>query len=65
MRHNNAHEIQNCNIGVWALGTSPRRSNKLGSGEVGKNIDIKGVRIREGDFCIADLDGILISSKEI
>ena len=60
-----AHEIYNCNIGVWALGTCPKRSRKLGSGEVGKNIEIIGVRVREGDFCIADLDGILISSREI
>ena len=60
-----SHEIIQCNIGVWAIGTNPRKSKKMGFGEVGEAIDIRGTRIYNNEFCIADDDGILISSIEL
>tara|TARA_B100001094_G_scaffold324420_1_gene376990 strand:- start:361 stop:861 length:501 start_codon:yes stop_codon:yes gene_type:complete len=60
-----SHEIIQCNIGVWAVATHPRKSKKMGAGEVGGVIDIKGTKIYNDEFCVADNDGILISSVNI
>ncbi len=57
-----SHEIIQCNIGVWAIASHPRKSKKMGTGEVGKVIDINGIKIYTNEYCVADNDGILISS---
>ena len=57
-----SHELIKCDIGVWALATHPKKSKKMGVGIVGEYVDIEGVRINNKEFCIADNDGILISS---
>jgi len=57
-----SHEIIQCDIGVWALATHPKKSKKKGVGTVGDVIEIRGARIFSEEFCIADEDGILISS---
>lgn len=55
-------EIDGCEIGVRALATHPRRSEKRGGGEIGVRIDVGGVRIERGHWCYADEDGILVST---
>lgn len=47
-------------LGVMALGTSPRRSKKAGVGEVDVPIEIGGARISPGDRLFADEDGIVV-----
>ncbi|BBF69809.1 ribonuclease E activity regulator RraA [Sphingomonas bisphenolicum] len=47
-------------IGVKALGTTPRKSVRQGVGEVDIPIEIGGVTIMPADQVFADADGILI-----
>lgn len=57
-----SHEIMQCNIGVWALATNPKKSKKMGIGIVGEILNIRGTRVCNEEYCIADKDGVLISS---
>lgn len=47
-------------IGVKAMGTNPRRSEKRGVGEVDVAIKISGVTFVPGKHVWADLDGVLV-----
>lgn len=58
-------EIDACAIGVRALATHPRRSDKRGNGAIGNTVEIGGVRIAAGHWCYADEDGILVSSAPL
>lgn len=55
-------EIDACDIGVRALATHPRRSEKRGEGAIGETVLVCGVRIAPGHWCYADEDGILVSA---
>ncbi len=50
-------------VGLWALGTCPKKAPTLNSGECGIDLKFGGVSFCEGDFLYADIDGI-ITSKE-
>lgn len=58
-------EINECDIGVRALASHPRRSDKRGGGSRGQAVEIAGVRIAPGNWCYADEDGILISDTAL
>ena len=58
-------EILNTNIGVWALGTSPKRSKKLSTGSVNIAVSIGNCLISPDSFCTADSDGVIFSKKNI
>lgn len=47
-------------LGVKALGTNPRKSAKLGAGEVDVSVEIAGVRFAPGAHVWADADGVLV-----
>jgi regulator of ribonuclease activity A len=47
-------------LGVKALGTNPRKSTKLGAGEVDVTLVIGGVVFRPGAHLYSDEDGILV-----
>ena len=47
-------------IGIKALGTTPRKSVKNGEGQVDIPISLAGIECRPGDQLFADEDGILI-----
>jgi regulator of ribonuclease activity A len=47
-------------LGVKALGTNPRKSAKLGAGEVDVDVEFGGVVFRVGRRVYADEDGILV-----
>jgi regulator of ribonuclease activity A len=47
-------------LGVKALGSNPRKSNKQNEGQVGVPIVIDGVPIRTGDRIYADEDGAIV-----
>jgi regulator of ribonuclease activity A len=47
-------------LGVKALATNPRRSQRKGEGEVGLEVDIGGAVVHTGDRVYADEDGIVV-----
>jgi len=52
-------------VGLWALGSCPRKSFEKNEFKVGCDLEFDGIKIKSGDFLLADLDGILIIPKEI
>lgn len=47
-------------LGVKALGTFPRKSDKRGLGETQVTLGFAGVEFRPGDMLYADADGVLV-----
>lgn len=60
-----AMELVECPVGIWAMATHPRRSEKAGGGQKDLVIDMAGVLVRPGEWCYADADGILISDRKL
>jgi regulator of ribonuclease activity A len=58
-------EIVEAEVGIWAMATSPRRSDRQGLGQLDIPIDMAGVRVAPGNWCYADSDGILISDRKL
>ena len=54
-------ELAACPIGIKALGSHPRRSEKRGAGRVGETLRFAGVEIRPGDRLYADEDGWIVA----
>ena len=52
-------------LGVKALGTCPRKTDKLGAGERDVDVEIGGVLIRPGDWLYADGDGVVVADVEL
>ena len=52
--------IGGLDLGVKALGTNPRKSAKLGTGEPDVDVEFGGVVFRVGKRLYADEDGILV-----
>lgn len=52
-------------IGLKALATMPRRSNKVGTGEASIPVTFAGINFRPGDWLYADADGIVVSADPI
>lgn len=50
-------------IGVQALGSTPRKSNRQGVGETDIEISFGGIVINSGMFVYADNNGIIVSDK--
>jgi regulator of ribonuclease activity A len=53
-------EVAQCQIGVFALGTCPRKPGQPGDGLVDVPLQIAGVEIRPGQPIIADSDGVVV-----
>ncbi|XAR67299.1 Oxaloacetate decarboxylase [Bertholletia excelsa] len=58
-------EINGCDIGVRALASHPRKSNKRGVGEKHVPIHVAGVLIRDGEWLYADGDGVVVSKTQL
>jgi regulator of ribonuclease activity A len=58
-------ELAEVPVGIWAMATHPRRSDRQGSGQIGVVLDVAGVRVSPGDWCYADSDGILVSDRKL
>lgn len=54
-------EIDACRVGVRALASHPRKSDKRGVGLRDVVVEFAGARIAPGQWCYADRDGVLIS----
>lgn len=52
--------IDGLELGVKALGTNPRKSVKLGAGEIDATLEFGGVVFRPGARLYSDEDGILV-----
>ena len=59
------HEINACDIGVRALGSCPRKSEKRGQGDEQLELSFAGVTFRPGEFLYADLDGVIVSASDL
>lgn len=60
-----ARAIGETEIGVFALGTHPRKSVKRGQGELDVPLNFGGVDFAPGEWLYADEDGILVSRGEL
>ena len=57
--------IASIDLGVFALSTIPIKSVKKGIGENEVNISFMNTTFKPGEYIYADLDGIIISEKEL
>lgn len=57
--------ISEIDIGVKALGTNPRKSQKLGTGQHDVSVEFAGVTFIPGEYLYADEDGILVSKEPL
>jgi regulator of ribonuclease activity A len=58
-------EISQVQVGILALNTSPRRSEKKGRGERGRPVTFAGVSFSPGHFVYVDPDGLLTSNRNL
>lgn len=58
-------DINEMPVGVMALGTCPRKTEKLGAGAVNVDIDIAGTKVKPGDYLYADGSGIIVSENSL
>ncbi|MCR9166474.1 MAG: ribonuclease E activity regulator RraA [Nannocystaceae bacterium] len=55
-----AAQIESIAIGIKALGTHPRKTDKRGEGRRDVEVRFGGVSIRPGDHVYADRDGVVV-----
>jgi len=60
-----AAQIALMEVGVFAIGTCPRKSNKNGEGETNVAVAFSGVLFKPGHFLYADEDGIVVCEREL
>lgn len=53
-------ELAALDLGIKALGATPRKSTRRGEGTAHIDIDLAGTQVGNGDYVVADADGILI-----
>jgi len=58
-------EIGNTPLGVQALGTFPRKSEKRGLGDLNVPVTFHGVTFHPGQYVYADNNGIIVSEKPL
>jgi regulator of ribonuclease activity A len=60
-----SEEIGNMEVGLKALGTHPLKSVKANYGQRDVPVHFAGVTFTPGHYVYADLDGIVVSEKEL
>ena len=58
-------ETNSIDVGLWALGTCPRKSKKKAKGEINITLDFGDITIQSDDYLYADIDGIVVSDKNL
>ena len=58
-------EIEPMSLGVMALGTIPRKTEKRDLGDIDVPVTFAGVTIKPGDYLYADGTGIIVAEKEL
>jgi regulator of ribonuclease activity A len=56
-------QLATLDLGLKALGTTPRRPVKRNEGAVGLVLQFGGVTWREGDVVFADEDGVVVLTR--
>tara|TARA_B100000989_G_C19506428_1_gene456714 strand:- start:1364 stop:1840 length:477 start_codon:yes stop_codon:yes gene_type:complete len=57
--------LHNIDLGIYALGTSPKKSKKENMGEISVDIKLQGVDIKPGYWAYIDQNGIIISPEKL
>lgn len=52
-------------LGICAIGTNPRKSDRRGLGTIGEKVDFSGLSFRPGEFVYVDSDGIIVSDVQV
>lgn len=60
-----AKAIGTMNLGVFALGTHPKKSIKKGAGERDIAVNFGGVTFAPGQYVYADEDGVIVSDSSL
>ena len=58
-------DIAEMDIGVMALGTIPRKTEKRDLGDVGVDVQFAGLAIKAGFYLYADASGVIISEQPL
>ena len=59
------HELNACDIGIRALATCSRKSEKRGTGESDVELQFAGVDFRPGEYVYCDLDGVIVTASDL
>ena len=57
--------LKNMNLGIYALGACPKKSNKNGKGKINASFMVDEVNIQPEYWAYVDQNGILISANEL
>lgn len=58
-------EIDELEVGVFAISTTPKKSAKEGSGRRGQPVRFGAVQFEPGHYVYCDADGVLVSSERL
>jgi len=58
-------EIELMSMGVMALGTIPRKTEKLGEGKVNVPLQFAGLRVEPGHYLYADGTGLIVADRSL
>lgn len=58
-------ETKKFDVGLFAIGTCPRKYIPQTSGERGVELSFEGVKFKDGDYLYADNDGIIITTEKL
>jgi regulator of ribonuclease activity A len=58
-------DLAGLDVGIFALGTNPLKSNKHGIGKRDVSFTFGDVHWQPGDYVYADEDGVLVAKEEL
>ncbi|WP_372777872.1 ribonuclease E activity regulator RraA [Litorivivens sp.] len=58
-------DIADMDIGVMALGSIPRKTEKRGEGRTGINLQFAGLSVQPGNFIYADRTGVIVAGEAL
>jgi regulator of ribonuclease activity A len=58
-------EIEAMQIGVLALGSVPRKTEKRGVGQVNVALEVAGLTVNPGQFLYADATGVIVADQAL
>ena len=58
-------DIADMDIGVMALGSIPRKTEKRGEGRTGINLQFAGLSVQPGNFIYADRTGVIVAEEAL
>jgi len=58
-------ELDECDVGIRALGTHPMKSQKRGTGHENVDVALSFTTVRPGNWIYVDEDGVLVSDEPL